>query len=370
MNPDLKKVIYTIATLSGTIIGVGIFSLPYITSKVGFLMVAGYFLVLGTLIVFVHLFLGELALETPDFKRLPGFAKFHLGSFGEKIALLSAIVGTFGAILAYLVVGGQFLSELLSPSFGHSILFWTLVYFFVGAVLIFFDIRPIAVVELFSLILFFLVLIFLFFQGRNLIRIENLFPKPDFSQWFLPYGPILFSLWGAALVPEIEEMLKGKKEYLKKTILLSVLIPVFVYLFFIYLVLGISGPQTTESALGGLKNFLDEKTISLLLFFGILTTFTSFITLALTLKKIFWYDLKIEKNLSFFLASFIPLFLFLFGFNRFISIISFVGGIALGTDGILILLMYKKRKPKAKIIYPLILIFLFGIFYEIIYLPK
>ena len=137
------KIIYAIATLSGTIIGVGLFSLPYITFKVGFWVMLGYFLVLGALVILVHLFFGELALKTPDFKRLPGFAKFHLGPWGEKAAVISTILGIFGAILAYLIVGGEFLTELMGPIFGGGNLFWTIVYFLAGAILIFFGIKEI-----------------------------------------------------------------------------------------------------------------------------------------------------------------------------------------------------------------------------------
>lgn len=367
------KIIYAIATLSGTIIGVGIFSLPYITSKVGFWVMLGYFFILGTLVILVHQFFGQLALRTPDLKRLPGFARYHLGKGAEKIAFLSSILGTFGAILAYLIVGGEFLTELLSPFFGGGNLIYTLIYFLFGALLIFFGIKAIAKVEFWGLILFFLVLIAIFFKGFSQIKLANLFPSPDFSQLFLPYGAILFSLWGATLIPEVEEMLKENKKLLKIVIPISILVPIFLYLFFIYLILGITGSQTTESALTGLRNYLGEGIFSLALFFGVLTTFTSFIALGLTLKKIFWYDLKINKNLSWAITCFIPLILFLIGIRQFIPVISFVGSIMLGIDGILILLMYhketKKQRPKTKnlIIFPLILIFLAGIIYEIIY---
>ncbi|MCM8763518.1 MAG: hypothetical protein NC927_00285, partial [Candidatus Omnitrophica bacterium] len=166
----------------------------------------------------------------------------------------------------------------------------------------------------------------------------------------------LFSLWGAGLIPEVEEMLSEKKYLFKKIIFISILIPIFVYLFFIFLILGICGFQTTESALIGLKNFLNINYFSLLLFFGILTTFTSFITIGLTLKNIFWYDFKINKNFSWLITCFPPLILFLAGIKNFISIISIVGGIGLAIDGILILLMYKKIRPKNLLIYPLFLI--------------
>jgi len=45
-----------------------------------------------------------------------------------------------------------------------------------------------------------------------------------------------------------------------------------------------------------------------------------------------------------------------------------VGGMLLAVDGILILLMYKKVNPEKKfIVYPLILVFLIGLTYSIIY---
>jgi len=367
------KLVYAISTLSGTIIGVGLFSLPWITSKVGFWIMLGYFFVLGTLVILIHLFFGELALKTPDLKRLPGFAKYHLGKWGERVAFLSSILGIFGAILAYLIVGGEFLTELLSPIFGGNNLIYTLFYFAIGALLIFFGIEAIAKVEFWGLILFFLILIIIFFRGQPFLKIENLFPQPDLSQWFLPYGAILFSLWGAALIPEVEEILREKKYLLKRVIIVSILIPILVYLFFIYLVLGITGPQTTESALTGLRSFLGNGIVSLALFFGVLTTFTSFITLGLTLKKIFWYDLKINKNLAWAFTSFIPLILFLIGIKQFIPVIAFVGGVMLGIDGILILLMYKKvvkSKIKDFFFYPLSLILFLGIFYQIFYFLK
>ena len=113
--PQLKDILYPISIISGTIIGAGIFSLPYITSKVGFGTIIFYFLVLGALVTLIHLFFGQLAVKTPDYKRLPGFARIYLGKWGEKVALFSIILGLFGAILAYLIVGGEFLSELFSP---------------------------------------------------------------------------------------------------------------------------------------------------------------------------------------------------------------------------------------------------------------
>jgi len=362
------KLIYAMATLSGTIIGAGLFALPYITLKLGFWVILGYFLILGSLVILIHLFFGELALKTPDFKRLPGFAKIYLGKGGQIIAYTSTILSIFGALLAYLILGGEFLAELLSPVFGGNSLTYTLFYFVIGAALIFSGIKAIAKVEFWGLVLFLVILLAIFFRGESFIITENLFSTPDWSLLFLPYGVILFSLWGATLIPEIEEMLGKRKKMILKIIPVAILIPMIIYLFFIYLILGITGSQTTESALTGLRDVLGDGIVSLALVFGLLTTFTSFITIGLTLKKVFWYDLKFTKIISWAITCFLPLFLFLAGFKSFIAVIGVVGGMMLAVDGILILLMYKKVKPERKIfVYPLILLLLGGIIYSIVY---
>jgi amino acid permease len=368
----IKKFVQAVSVLSSTIIGVGLFSLPYITLKVGFWTVLVYFFILGGLCLFVHLIFGEISLLAPDFKRLPGFVKFFLGERAEKFIIISTTLGLWGVILAYLIVGGEFLNNLFFPYLNkfltqeQSYFLFTIIYFLLGAFLIFFGIRTIAFVEFWGLILFFLVLVLIFLKGRTLINLNYLFlGKLSFENWFLPYGPILFSLWGASLIPEIEEMLKEEKKELKKVIFVSLLIPFFVYLFFIFTILGISGKNTSPSAIGGLNGLLPPYILNLTYFFGFLTTFTSFITLGLTLLRIFSYDLNLKKETSFILACFLPLILFLLGFKNFIKVISVVGGVMLGIDAIFIILIYQKLKNKKYISLPLFFVFLFGIIYEI-----
>lgn len=369
----LKRSVYAVSTLSATIIGVGLFGLPYVTLRVGFLIILAYFLVLSSFAIVVHSFFAQIALQTPDFKRMPSFAKIYLGRPGEIAAYISTILGIFGALLAYLIVGGEFFTQLLSPYFGSNNLIYTLLYFVLGAGLIFWGIKAIAKVEFWSLVSFFVILIAIVFKAQSFIDIKNLFfnvPISEFriSDLFLPYGVILFSLWGTALVPEFEETLGDKKNLILKLIPFAILIPTVVYLFFIYIVLGITGDKTTDSALGGLKAVLGDGIVVLTLVFGLLTTFTSFIALGLTLKKVFWYDLKLPKNLSWAITCFTPLVLFLAGFKSFIAVIGVVGGIMLAVDGILILLMYNKIRPdRALITYPLMLILLTGMIYSFVY---
>jgi len=384
------KSIYAVATLSGTIIGAGLFALPDITMQVGFWVILIYFIVLGALITLIHLFFGELALKTPDFKRLPGFARIYLGKRGEMVAYVSTILSLFGAILAYLILGGEFLSRffyLLLPevtSYSEvNTVPYMLLYFFVGAALIFFGIKAIEKVEFWGLVLFLIFLFIIFFSGIPSITIKNIenlfvgFGSVSDNKWsgLLPYGIILFSLWGASLIPEIEEMLGKNKQKLFMIIPVAILIPALIYLFFTFIILGIVGENVTDNALFGLEAYIGNNMAALALLFGLLTTFTSFITLGLTLKKVFWYDLKFSKKAAWAITCFIPLFLYLIGVQNFVLVIFFVGAVMLAIDGILILLMYRKSllgsriagiaKIKALAVYPLIGLLGGGIVYAV-----
>ena len=373
-----KSFIYALATLSGTIIGVGLFSLPYITVKAGFLTILAYFLLLGAVVIVTGLMYGEITLRTEGQHRLPGYAEKYLGQGGKNITFLTNSIGLYGAILAYLIVGGTFLTSFFEQIFGHHEILFTVIFFAAGAALIFFGIKSIAQTELFGLILFFLVLLVIFIKGFSSINLGNLFDF-DSNYLFLPYGAVLFSISGTALIPEIKEMLKESPRALKKVIPWAIVVPVITYLIFIVLVTGITGDKTSEEAINGLGAFFGGRLVAFLLIFGIMTTFTSYISLGLTLKKIFWYDFKINKHLSWALVCFVPLVLFFLGLDNFIDVISFTGGVMLAIDLAIITIIYKIAKTKGELkpayslslpkIVPYILMLLFGIgiIYQIYY---
>jgi amino acid permease len=369
----LKKYLYPVAIISGSIIGVGFFSLPYIAMKSGIWLMLFYFFVLSIIVLAIHLIFTEISLKTPDYKRFPGFVGHYFGKWGQLFSFCSTIISSYGVLLAYLIVGSEFLKDLLQPYFGGRYIFYILLYFLFVNLIVWFGIKAVSKAELWILFLLFLSVVFIFLKNFEFINFSNLFiPSQDFkiSNLFLPYGPILFSLWGVSLIPEAEEMLKNNKKIIKKVVIVSTLVPVVFYLFFTFLVFSITGSQTTESALLGLKQVLGQNATIIIFLTGLFTTITAYIAHALTLKKVFSYDLQIKNWQAFLMTCSVPLILFLVGLNSFIGLISFIGGVLLGIDGILILLMYKKIGGKKIIIYPLTLIFLLGVIYQIIYFLK
>jgi amino acid permease len=368
-----KNYVYPMAVFSGGIIGVGFLSLPYIAMKTGIWLMLGYILLITVLIIIINLIFCDISLKTPDYKRFPGFAGHYLGKWAELSMLVSWILGTIGVLLVYLLVGSQFFKLVFQPIFSGSELIYVLIYFFVATIIIYFDIKLISKIEFWIFLFLFLSFIFIFIESFSQIKLDNIFvPNFNFqiSNLFLPYGPLLFSLWGIGMIPEIEEMVVPEKKRLKTIIISSTIIVAVFYLLFTLLVLSITGGQTEQTALDGLKNFLPNWLVSISLFAATLATITAFVTQGIILKKIFIFDLKIKHWQAVVMTCFTPLILLLIGIRSFIPLISITGGVLLGIDGIIILLMYKKIGGRKAVIYPLSLVFLFGVIYEIIYFVK
>lgn len=361
-----------LSVFTGTIIGVGIFGLPYVASKAGFPLVFFYFLFLTIGVILVHLLWGEVCLGTKKLHRLPGYVEEYLGTFWKKISFLIFGLGLIGTLLAYLIVGGEFLKFFLTPYFGENSLIYTLLFFAPGAFLIFRGIKNISQIEFVLLILLLVIIIIFFIKALPFINL-NYFKSVDLKFFIFPYGIVLFSLWGSAVIPEIKEMVFGDREMLKKVIISGILISTITYLIFIFIIFGTSGPATSQEAISGFVQAIGDNVIRLGFIFGIITCFTSFLTLGLTFKKVLWYDFGLSKNLSWFVACFLPLFLFLIGLRKFIDVIGFTGAVVVGLEGIIIIFLYqeflKKKffKTMNPLFYILSLCFILGIILETIY---
>ena len=365
------KFFYAVSILAGTMIGAGLFALPHITTEVGIGVILAYFLVLGFISIAIHHFFGDLALKTKDDVRLPTFADIHLGSWAKKLTTCTGIIGLSGSILAYIILGGEFLSGLFGESLGGGSFEYSLLYWAVGAAFIYFGIKAIEKLEFVGIAGFILTLFLILIRGWGDIDPGIVLEIGDGFQGdlFLPYGAILFSLWGAALIPEVEEVLTGEKHKLKWVAPVGVGLAILIYLFFIFIIVGITGANTSEEAILGLMGQLDNGVIGLALVFGLLATFTSFVTLGLTLKKILWFDLGLPEKASWAIVTFGPISAFLIGIDNYIQVITFVGTMLLAIDATLITIMYQKYKPaKYKFLtYPMIAVFVLGIVYNIVY---
>lgn len=372
-----KKFFFAISILLGTIVGAGIFGIPYVIARSGIIPGFFYLLILGGAVLLIHLFFGEIVLRTKEKHRLVGYAQKYLGKKGKILITISTILGITGALLAYIIIGGDFLKIIFSflnlPSFYFSLMFWAILSFF-----IFRGIKLIAPAELFMNIAFFFIIFIFFCFALPKLNLQN-FTLINFEHIFLPYGVILFSLIGLSAIPAIGEIFKSSEERknYKQVIITAIVTAVILYSLFVAAVIGVSGKDTTPETLQGLFPFLGQKIIILGALFGIFAIITSFLILGNYFKNTLFYDYKVPRWISASIACGLPFILFLIGFRGFIETIGFVGTVIGAIEGVVIILIFKNIKKLGDripeysfkippiLLYFLIAVFILGAFSQI-----
>ena len=105
----MRLFFFATAMLMTTIVGVGMFGLPFVGAQAGFPIAAGFLVLLAGIIITIHLLYGEIVCKTKERHRLVGYTGHYLGKWGKGIVSVSVIVGFYGSLLVYIIVGGDFL---------------------------------------------------------------------------------------------------------------------------------------------------------------------------------------------------------------------------------------------------------------------
>lgn len=336
-----------LSTLVGTIIGAGIFGVPYVVAKSGLFPSMLYFLVLGGAVMLLHLFFGEVCLRTEKRARLIGYCQEYLGKPGKIAAVFSTLFGIIGALLAYIIIGGSFLHILFGEFFNISATWFSVLFWAFFSLFILRGIQLIAKAELFMNIALFAAVFLIFFFAAPHIQIEN-FSFMHAEHLFLPYGVILFALAGWSAIPEIADFFKNRQEKrnLDNLIVAAGIITTLLLFLFALFVVGVSGKATSPDALQGLVPFLGRGIIALGAVFGLIAIAASFLVLGNYLKNSLRHDFNMPYISSAGIAIVAPLLLFLLGFREFISVLGIVGIVLGVVEGALIVSLFLKAKKK------------------------
>lgn len=336
----MGKFLEAVLMLSGTIIGVGMFAIPFSFAQSGFLLGVLELCILALVVFVIHRSYGEVVLHSATHHRLPGYARMYLGEKAGLLADTAAFFGISGTLLAYILLSGVFLNNLLKGFIvGSNALWWSVMFVIAGSVITFFPLKKKSILTslLTALLITFLcILVGLLLPHVSIAALGGF----HISRIFAPYGVILFALSGATIIPDVVTSYKGSRVRTRQIITWGSLIPAVLYLLFAFAVVGTAGKNVSFDAITGLASIVGSDVILLGNIIGLIAVSTAYLLLNSSFQAFLSLDIKVSQTLSWIGASVIPFALFLLGFQNFISIISAVGATTVAIDGGLIIAMY------------------------------
>lgn len=325
--------------ITGMTIGAGILGIPYVVAQVGLLPGILYIVIFGTLMMFFNLMIGEIVLRTKESFQLPGLVGKYLGKPAK--ILMSAVVAFsgLGALLAYIIGEGQSLAAL----FGGMPVFWSIVFWAIGSILVWRGLQTIKTAEKILSICVIGIILGISFSLLPQLQTVNL-QYINLSNILLPFGIILFALHASPAIAEAHALLPNDPEKFRKALIFGTMIPVAVYIIFALAVVGVMGQGVTEIATIGLSQRFGSLIGLLGNLFAVLAMGTGFMGMGVALKQTLIWDWKVSVFSSTLLVILAPLTFFMAGFNNFITILGVVGGVFMAIEAVLVILVYLKAK--------------------------
>jgi tyrosine-specific transport protein len=161
-----------------------------------------------------------------------------------------------------------------------------------------------------------------------------------------------------------------KRRY-KRAIIWGTVIPGILYLIFAFVVMGITGQNTSMEAISGLVGTLGSKIVLLGSVFGFLATITSFFILGLSLRESYIYDFGFNKKWAWFITCFAPVVLFALGVQNFVLLITILGALIGLIECVVVILIHKKVIKRQNFLsYALICLFITGFICTVLNLVK
>lgn len=325
--------------LAATTIGAGIFSLPYVFIKGGWLTGLVYFGILSFIIIFSHQLYFLVLQKNHAEHRLLGLVEKNFGRRLFYFSFFGVVGGLLLALVVYLILGVSFM-RLVFPALtqGGAL---TIFYLICSAPFVF-KLRRLLGLEVGGGVLMIVIIVVVFLSAFPLKSVGAI-PAVDLSNWYLPFGAILFSLAGWTAIEPIYEMRKKQSPGAHSKLYpltLGTIVAVLVYLMFVAAMLG-SGGEITEDTLSGLQNWPFWK-LGLLGVLGLFAIWTSYLPIGLEVTNLLEKDLRWSRSVSLGLVLILPLALIAAGLDNFIEAVSLAGGVFLALQYVLILLVGRK----------------------------
>ena len=333
------------AVLVSTIIGIGMFVIPFTVMKSSYPVGLLLLIVVALIVLLTKLYLCEIILSTENKNHLIGYANKYLGFTGKNLMLVALIFGIYSSIITYMIGLGTSFSYIFTKTLNYELIFSILSWIFISF-LSFFRMKILDISETIGFSVIVLILILLIFVYTNKISLKNLnfLYRKNTLNYLLPFGVMLFAFMGYTIIPEITDIMKDNKKDIKKIITLSVLICFILFATVMTLVIGLKGTDTPHLATLALGSGF--------IVLGIITMLTSYLGLSIAVINSFIIDLKMNEKKAWLLCIFIPLIIYLFLYytknNMFTKLAGIGGAISAGLIIYLIFQMIEQTKKKTE----------------------
>lgn len=344
MKEGTRRELRALVTFVGTILGAGLFGIPFVLSRAGAMIGVFWFVLLSVVMTLLHLYFARITLAVRARHRFPGFAGVIFGEHAKQVAAALGIFGGWLGILAYIILGGTFLYMLVGPLLGGSEFMYQIIFAAFGAAVVWRGFNAYLLGEIIMAV--FLVVVILIFVGVGIpyVEVENFLPMNAMAA-LLPYGVIVFALSGLAVVPELEDILgKEAPARLSRVVVGGTIAAALLTAIFGFVVFGVTGGATTSEAILGFAGPVGRWVVTLGALFGFLAIITSYLPFLMNQAETFRFDYKLHRGISWILAFGVPFLLFLFGARSFIHVIGLSGGAFGGLTAVMLIAMYLKIK--------------------------
>jgi len=360
--PTIRKTfLRATLTMTGTIIGAGIFGVPAVITEAGIVTGSILFWITWLVILATHLLYLELILLRESAlkmgkshskrHRLPGYVSASLGPWAKYVTAAIQSLQLIGASFAYLIIGGEFVGFLLTR-FGvvagetlFQVVFWL-----IGALAILLALRAMSKIEsvLTWALLFVLTVLVV---GAGFQADSTRFVAANWELAFMPIGVFLFSLFGMTIIPEVFEITGRRPARTRHAVILgSFTAALFTWLFGIFVSSAVPAGVAPDRA--AMVDLLPGGLWWVLPLVGLFAVLTSFITSAFGLKMMYRIELKQPRIIARLVALGAPLALLFLVPTDFLVALDVVGVFFTGGNALLVVLAAyvamhhaKERRP-------------------------
>lgn len=333
--------------MAGTIIGAGMFSLPFAFLKSGLIAGFSFLFIFALFYALIYFIYSDVILKTNGDHRFIGYAKMYLGKTGFWTSFFISLIQLFFVLTIYLILAPSFTKIFIGGSdLSHLLFFWI-----ISSLVIFLNVKKIALSEFIIVAGMFLIILMVFLFGVSKIDLNFLKNISFGLNSFFVIGPVLFALSGTLAVPEVISYFKESGvslRFVKKSLALGSFLSALAYAGFILGILGLS-KVVSEDAISGLIGYTPQWFLMTLGILGFFSLISSYIVVGLNVRKILEKDFSFPGFWAMSLVVFIPLILYFLGFQSFVGTVSFMGSVFTPIEILLLILIWlKARKLSSK----------------------